>query len=179
MKVTLVRHGQTEDNYKDLIQGRKNNLLNDTGRRQCQRLRDEFRAKHFDICYTSPLIRCVETAMILIGDRVEMIPDERLIERDFGQLDGKPNQLYDFIKYWDYDKNCSDLGIESIQDMFKRCRLFLDYILDKHDGEDILLVTHGATFRVLHHLLLKHELKGNLLDIAIDNCFYEEIEIKK
>ena len=43
MKITLVRHGQTEGNYLGNIQGRNNELLNDTGRRQCQRLRDKIK----------------------------------------------------------------------------------------------------------------------------------------
>ena len=36
MHITLVRHGQTEENCKGIIQGRSTNLLNDTGRRQCK-----------------------------------------------------------------------------------------------------------------------------------------------
>ena len=43
MKIILVRHGQTEDNYNGIMQGRINNLLNDTGRRQCERLREKFK----------------------------------------------------------------------------------------------------------------------------------------
>ena len=34
MKITLVRHGQTEYNYQRRIQGHSNILLNDEGRRQ-------------------------------------------------------------------------------------------------------------------------------------------------
>lgn len=33
MKITLVRHGQTEFNYQNVLQGRSNHQLNDTGRR--------------------------------------------------------------------------------------------------------------------------------------------------
>lgn len=178
MKITLVRHGQTEANYLKTIQGRKNNLLNDTGRRQCQKLREKLKDEHFDVCYMSPLARTVETAMILIGERVLTIPDKRLIERDFGELEGKPTNLYDYKKYKDYNKNCSELGVEPIQDIFKRCQDFLDYILEKHKGEDILIVTHGITCRVLRHLLLNNRSEGDLLDCVIDNCFYETIQIK-
>ena len=85
MKITLVRHGQTEANLSGILQGRANNLLNDTGRRQAKYLAMSIKEKHYDYCYMSPLVRCVETALILIGDRVEMIPDKRLIERDLGE----------------------------------------------------------------------------------------------
>ena len=177
MKITLVRHGQTEQNYLDCIQGLENNLLNDTGRRQCQRLKYELKDKHYDFCYMSPLLRTVETAIILIGDRVETIPDKRLIERNMGELEGKSRDLYNPKKYWNYNKNCNDLGIEPIQDIFKRCEDFLEYIKEKHKDQSILIVTHSAPFRALHHLLLKTNLCDNLLDIEINNCFYEEFEI--
>mgnify|MGYP002861111876 CR=1 FL=1 len=132
MKISLVRHGQTEQNFLQKIQGRDNHMLNDTGRRQCERLKYRIQDKHFDYCYMSPLIRCVETAIILIGDRVETIPDERLIERDMGELEGRPRQEYNAYQFWDYDLNRSDFGIEPIQDVFKRCQDFLNYIKEKH-----------------------------------------------
>ena len=85
MKITLVRHAQTEENFKGNMQGKRNILLNDTGRRQCNNLRLKLKDKKYDYCYMSPLVRCVETAFILIGDRVEMIRDDRLIERELGE----------------------------------------------------------------------------------------------
>ena len=95
MKITLVRHGETESNYLDICQGSSNILLNDTGRRQCQRLRDKIKDIDFDFCYMSPLVRTVETAIILIGERVETFPDKRLIERDMGELEGTSRSNYD------------------------------------------------------------------------------------
>lgn len=178
MKITLVRHGQTEANYQKIVQGLKNNLLNETGRRQCQRLREKLKTEHFDVCYMSPLVRTVETAMILIGDRVEMIPDKRIIERDMGELEEAPREFYDVKKYWDYDLNCTDGNVEGVQSVFKRCEDFLNYILEKHYGKDILIVTHGSPFRALYHLLKKTDVHSNLLDIEIDNCSCKSIEIK-
>ena len=132
MKITLVRHGQTEENYLGNIQGQSNEVLNDTGRSQCQRLREKIKDMEFNYCYMSPLVRCVETAIILIGERVETIPDRRLIERDMGELEGKPRENYDGEKYWDFDLNSSEDGVESIQSLFERCREFLNYVMDKH-----------------------------------------------
>ena len=177
MKVTLVRHGETENNYDGIINGRNNVLLNDTGRRQSKRLRERIINKKYDYCYTSPLVRCVETAMILIGDRVEMIPDKRLIERDIGDFEGKEKELYDIKKYWDIELNSSDNGVESIKSVIDRCIDFYNYILDKHKDQSILIVTHTAPYRILRHLLLKHDMEANLLDISVDNSQVEEFEI--
>ncbi len=177
MKIALVRHGQTESNYNEICQGSTNILLNDTGRRQCQKLRDKIKDKKYDVCYMSPLVRAVETAMILIGDRVEMIPDKRLVDRDLGELEGKSRSLYDSNKYWDYNLNSDDLGVEPVQEIFKRCGEFLDYILEKHKDESILIVAHAASIRAIRHILLKSDLSKNLLLKDIENCFYEEMEV--
>ena len=176
MKITLVRHGETDFNKEGKIQGLSNNLLNDTGRRQCRDLRMRLSDQHFDFCYMSPLARTVETAMILIGDRVEMIQDKRLIERDMWDIEGNSRELYAVDKFWDYNLNSGDQNIEKIQDIFERCRDFLDYVIKKHPGKDILIVSHGAPVRAMHHILRKSNLTGNLRDINIKNCYCETIE---
>jgi broad specificity phosphatase PhoE len=176
MKICLVRHGQTESNYEGIIQGRENVELNDTGRRQCKRLSEKIKDKHYDYCYMSPMKRTVETAIILIGDRVETIPDKRLIEREMGEITNKSRELYDTNKYWDYNLNSGDLGVEKVQDIFERCRDFLRYIIDKHSGQTILIVSHSAILRAIRHILLNTDVNGNLL-YPIDNCYYEEIDI--
>lgn len=177
MKITLVRHGQTDDNLNGIMQGRRNVLMNDTGRRQCQMLRMKLDNMHFDYCYMSPLTRTVETAMILIGDKVEMIPDQRILEREMGELDGKPREMYNAYKYWDYDLNKDDFGVEPVQSVIKRCEEFLNYLKDKYTDESILIVTHQAPYRALKTLITKKELKGSLLDGMINNCACETFEI--
>ena len=178
MKITLVRHGQTDDNLNGIMQGRRNVLMNDTGRRQCQMLRLKLDNMHFDYCYTSPLTRTVETAMILVGDKVEMIPDQRILERDMGELDGKPREMYNAYKYWDYDLNKSDRGVEPVKEIFKRCEEFLNYLKEKYTDESILIVTHQAPYRALRCLLTNKKLKGSLIDGMIKNCACETFEIK-
>ena len=179
MKITLVRHGQTEDNFEGTMQGLRNVLLNDTGRRQCKKLREKLNDKHFDVCYMSPLVRCVETAFILVGDKTEMIRDDRLIERNLGELEGKNRSVYDIEKYWNYDLNSNDDGVEQVRSILDRCEDFLEYIKSKYDNStSILVVTHNAPCRALRLLIQKKELKGVLLDDnKIDNCYCEEFEI--
>lgn len=177
MKVTLVRHGQTESNYNDICQGSSNILLNDTGRRQCQRLREQIKDKHYDVCYMSPLVRTVETAMILIGDKVEMISEKKLVDRDLGEFEGKERSLYDSNKYWDYALNFSDNGVESVQSIFKRCKEFVDYLLQNHKNDSVLIVTHAAIVRAIRFILLEVDLSKPLILEDIGNCYCEEIEI--
>ena len=98
MKITLVRHGMTESNFLEICQGRVNSELNESGRRQCQKLKEKLKDQHFDFCYMSPLLRAVETAIILIGDRVETFPDERITERALGEFENMPRKFYDADK---------------------------------------------------------------------------------
>ena len=176
MKIALVRHAQTEDNFTGTLQGSRNTILNDTGVRQCQRLKMRLQDKHFDYCYMSPLARAVQTAVIIVGDRVETIPDDRLVERNIGELEGRPVQEYNAYLFWDYDLNKSDFGVEPLQDVFKRCKEFLKYIKKKHPDQSILVVTHGAPYRALRYLINKRPLKGKMLDGRIENCQYEEFD---
>ena len=179
MKFILVRHGETDYNKEHKIQGLKNNLLNDSGRRQARKLRISLMNQQIDVCYMSPLVRAVETAMILVGDHVEMIPDNRLVERDMGNFEGVDASLYQSESYWDYSLNLSLENIEPIQNIFHRCQDFLDYIMEKYDDHStILIVTHGAPFRVIHHILKKTNLNSSLL-FDVKNCSFEEIEISK
>lgn len=178
MKVTLVKRAQTESDYLGNILGHSNELLNDTGRRQAQRLKEKIKDIKFDYCYMSPLVRCVETALILIGDRVEMIPDKRLIERNMGELEGRPLQEYNAYKFWDYDLNRDDYGVENVHNIINRCEDFLDYIKEKNNSQHVLIVTDGAPYRALRHLLQNHKICGKLLDGEIENCKIEMFEIE-
>ena len=177
MKVTLIRHAETEDNFLGKIQGRSNSLLNDTGRRQSLRLKMKLSDLNYDLCYISPLIRCFETAIVLVGDRTEIIRDERLIEREMGELEGRPKEEYNAFQFWNYDKNRSDYGVEPVQDLIKRCEDFLNELKEKYPDMSIMIVTHSGPYRALRHLLKGDTLKGNLLDGPIDNCSCEEFEI--
>lgn len=174
MKITLVRHAQTELNYQRKINGRRNEILNDTGRRQVLRLKDKLKDNDYDICFVSPLTRCMETALVSVGDRVKMIPDKRLIEREMGELTERPVEEYNAYLYWDYDLNKSDFGVESIHEMFNRCEDFLNYIKEKYSDKSVIVVTHSAPYRALRHLILNHKIKGKLLDGKIENCQFEE-----
>lgn len=178
MKITIVRHGQTDFNFENKIQGSTNNYLNDEGRRQCKILRDKLSDKHFDYCYMSPLLRTVETAMILIGERVETVPDKRLIERGMGNFEGKCRDEYDSKKYWNYALNSGDDGVEKVQDIFERCTDFLNYLYERHPNQSILIVSHGSPIRAFHHILSNSDLYGNLLDVEINNCYCEEFEVE-
>ena len=176
MKVALVRCGETEENYLGKIVGRENVLLNDTGRRQVLKLKNKILLKKYDVCFISPQIRCFETAIALVGDRVEIIRDNDLIERDMGDLEGKEIVNYNAFNYWNYTKNISKEHVEPLKNLIDRTSNFLENIKEKNYNS-VIIVVDVEVYRALRHLLLKGTLKGNMLDGYINNCSYEEFNI--
>ena len=178
IEVYLVRHGETDYNRLGKIQGRMNIVLNNRGRRQIRELREILKDVNFDICFSSPLSRTMETAMILVGERVLINTDSRLLERDFGLLEGQPFSKYDAHKYWDYYLNYSDDGVEKIQDIFKRVISFIDYLRENYQYKTVLIVSHEATIRAIYHVLNHTDLSSRLLDFKMGNGHVQKMIIK-
>lgn len=174
MKIVLLTNGLIENEFLRKVIGRKNEILNDDGRRRTVMFKNVINEYDFDVCFVSPLINCFETALILVGDRVEIIRDDRIIQREMGELDGRPIDEYNAFKFWDYKLNRNDYGVEPIQDLFKRCDDFLSFLKSNYSNKNILIVTHMEVYRALRHLLSNHELSGNMLDGRIENLSLEE-----
>lgn len=181
MKIYLVRHGETDANKDKIMQGQSQNLqLNQNGVMQATNLKNKLKDIRFDVCFTSPLIRAWSTAMVIAGDRVEIKEDKRLIERYLGNLENKDRKLYDVNKYWDYNLNSNDEDVEPIQDIFKRCNRFVEDLKKNYqDDAVILIVSHGAITRCLHHILMNSNLSKNLIDFKIENCYCKEYQLIK
>lgn len=178
MKIILINCAETEEDFLRNVIGRKNELLNDTGRRQVLSLKNKISNEKFDVCFTSPLIRCFETAIVLFGDKCEIIKEERIIDRDMGELEGCKIDEYNAFQFCDYRRNREDYGIESIHTLVDRCSSFFDYLKEHYKNNVIVIVTHPEVYRVLRHLALGHDINRNLLDGKIEYCLKEEFEIK-
>jgi len=181
MKLVFVRHGETDLNKDSILQGQGlNPQLNNNGVRSSLFLKNKFLSRSFTACYTSSLLRCWSTSLIVVGERYEILEDRRLIERNLGEMEGKEKKDYDMAKFWDYDLNSSENGVEPIQDLFSRCQSFLEKLLEKYDDDaSILIVSHAGIIRCFHHLLSKSNLSSNLLTFTIENADVREYNISK
>ena len=144
MKTTLflVRHGETVDNARQLMQGQTQGELNETGARQAEQLRDELAGKHFDAVVASDLKRAIDTARILAephGLEVETTP--LLRERDWGSFTGR--YIPDLKgEVWPDD-------IESQDVLMARAGRFLQYIKTRYEGRKVLAVGHGIVNKAI------------------------------
>lgn len=149
-EICLVRHGQTDWNYKEIIQGRENIPLNDIGKLQAIDSAKFLSNEKWDKIITSPLIRAKETAEA-IAEFVkidEIIEDERFIERDFGLASGKP--VHEFKKRFYTD----DIeGIETNDMLIKRAFKALQEIAVNNEEKRIIIVAHSHTIKAILHAI--------------------------
>ena len=175
-KITLIRHGQTNLNLHDIIQGSTNAPLNETGLRQASELGEKLKDISYDICYVSPLIRTKETALRALSGKCSFVLDDRIVERSFGDVEGYSNELLDNKVIWDRDLNTSMHNIETINNVFERCKLFLDDIINKNKDKSIAVVCQYTPFKEMQYILTEDSY-DNQLNYDIKNCQTEEIII--
>ena len=141
VKIMYFVHGTTTDNAAKLCSGWKEAMLNDLGKEQALNLGNvsKERGDKFDIVFTSDLKRAIESSNIAFPD-YEKITDSRLRECNYGDLDGKHKSL---VIYEEHINNPFPNG-ESLLDVEKRMRDFIDYIKTNYKGQTIGIVAHRA-----------------------------------
>ena len=142
--LVLVRHGQTEANARGLLQGRIDLPLSDLGRRQAQALAAQVPADARVIA--SPLRRAQETAAAF-GREIEV--DERWIELDYGELDGRaigdlPPEVW---AAWRADPHFVPPGGESLVTLGTRVRGACEELLDEARRHDVVVVSHVSPIK--------------------------------
>ena len=85
----LVRHGETVDNQRQIMQGQTQGKLNETGIRQAEELRVKLAGEGIDVYVSSDLYRSIETCRIIMGEGANMITTSLLRERDWGGFTGR------------------------------------------------------------------------------------------
>ena len=149
MNIFVVRHGQTEWNVMKKMQGSADIELNEKGLSQASDTADMLRDSAFDIIFCSPLKRAKQTAEIINDDRgLNIIFDERLRERNYGEFEGTSKSSFDYNEFWSYQKNMKYEKAENVQDFFRRIYSFLDDITSK-EYNNILIVCHAGVEKAI------------------------------
>ena len=132
----LVRHGETVDNARQIMQGQTQGELNENGIRQAQEFSETWKDRHLDVVIASDLKRSVDTARIIAGPHgLEVITIPLLRERDWGSFTGR------FIpelkgEVWPDD-------IETLENLLSRAGEFIAYVRKTFPGKKVLAVGHG------------------------------------
>jgi alpha-ribazole phosphatase/probable phosphoglycerate mutase len=151
----FIRHGQTDWNRDDRLQGSSDIPLNDVGREQAHEAAAVLRDGGWDAIVSSPLSRARETAEIIAQPHalaVVSAPDFN--ELDLRRWEGMTAAEIeardpDAWKVWCADPARLRLqGIESFADLRQRVRRGLDSIVRRHAGAGAAIVTHDGVIRI-------------------------------
>jgi len=90
-KLFVFRHAETTDNSRSLFSGWRDPVLTSKGLLQAQEVAEQLSKEKIDYAFTSHLKRARKTLEIVLKkhDDVTVLVDDRLIERCYGELQGK------------------------------------------------------------------------------------------
>lgn len=132
----LVRHGLTEDNDAQLLQGIRQGRLTPAGVAQIEQLAASLASQHFDAVISSDLHRAIDSAQIIARGRgIEVTTTPLLRERDWGDFTGR---FIPELKGLPFPKN-----VESLARLQERARSFISWLVAHYDGQTVVAVGHG------------------------------------
>ena len=138
-KIIYFVHGTTYDNASGRCSGWKQVELNDLGKEQAVKLGETVKDIKFDVIFTSDLVRAIDSSNLAFPNQDKII-DSRLRECNYGDFDGGDKSL---VVYENYIDKPFPNG-ESLKDVEKRIREFLDEIKQEYKGKTIGIVAHRA-----------------------------------
>jgi probable phosphoglycerate mutase len=166
-RLYLVRHGATQLTAENRFSGAVGVELSDEGRRQAQHLAARLADDKLAAIYASPLSRTVETATILAQPH-NLTPQHRdgLKEISHGRWEGLTRQEVETqfpgeYEAWEADPfTFAPEGGESGLSVLARALPVIREIVVKHEGQNVLVVSHKATLRLLISSLLGFDARG-------------------
>ena len=164
----FLRHGETEWNYLNMVQGRIDISLNKSGKEQARNTAAKVCNVDFDYIYASPLSRVLETCEIVTNvKRKNYILDDRLLEREYGELQGT---VFDYEKrkeicLWNLD----DCAVEKVKGLES---------LPLAKNKNVLIASHYGVGTMVE-MYFKGEPKScDLSEYKIFNAEIRSYEIK-
>jgi len=140
--IFLVRHGETIDNARQIMQGQTQGELNEKGREQARQVAERLSVEPVDAVVASDLNRAIQTAEIIAAPHGLSVRTTKLLrERDWGSFTGR------FIpdlrgETWPDD-------IESEVTLLERARSFLIYITTTYPDKRVVAVGHGIVNKAI------------------------------
>ena len=134
--IYLVRHGETVDNARQIMQGQTQGELNEKGMEQARQVAERLALEAIDAVVASDLHRAIQTAEIIAAPHgLPVVTTPLLRERDWGSFTGC--YIPDLRgKIWPDD-------IESEDALLQRALAFLQKMTATYEGKRVVAVGHG------------------------------------
>jgi probable phosphoglycerate mutase len=156
-RLCVVRHGETAWNAEGRVQGQLDIPLSAAGLAQAQCVAAALSAGRFSALYSSDLARVRQTARPAadkLGLEVRIEPCLR--ERHYGAFQGltyiqaKETLPADYARFRAKDPQFAFGSGESLSDFFARTMRCIGAIGARHDGEEVLVFTHGGVLEMAY-----------------------------
>ena len=152
-RIHLLRHGKTLANEQGRFVGRTDVPLSEDGIAQLRDLSRNYEYPGVQKVYSSPLMRCVQTAEILYP-AFEPVTIEGLREYDFGKYENKTAaELVDDTGFMEWIKNGTVADtMESMYDFEQRIKIGFESVLKDMMANKLssaAIITHGGVIMTL------------------------------
>lgn len=152
IRITYFVHGTTTDNEQHISSGWKDAELSELGVQQSIDLKEKTKDLRFDVVFCSDLKRAHDSAKLTWENVYAIIPDERLRECNYGQLNGASSDIVEPMQEDECIANRFPEG-ESYEDVKARVADFLEFLRKHYDGKHVAIVAHKAPQLALDVLL--------------------------
>ena len=176
-QIIFLRHGQAKNNTERILAGRTKGVpLTDTGIKQAEHTAELLEHMNISTIYSSSIQRAKHTAEI-VGkhNSLNVTIDDRLIELDMGKFTGMPyDEIFNnhgnvFMKFYNSELEIAHNGVETFSDVKKRILGIVDYVIEKHPDENVLLVTHMDPIKAMLSTIVDLS-PTNLFELIIANA---------
>ena len=183
MKIIFIRHGETDSNVKNIMQGAgMDTPLNTHGIQQAKELAEKVKKLGIEKIYSSKLTRAIQTATLTAAAcGLDVEPIEGIEEFHYGDVEGMsvPEAIKKFgiekVLFNETDPSLYDLhlpGGETINQCLDRLKAAIKKIKKDNIGkhEKVAVFSHGAVLCILYYHFFK-------IHHPIANCEWFEVEI--
>jgi broad specificity phosphatase PhoE len=185
LRLYLARHGQTDWNLHQRLQGWTDTTLNQKGEEQANVLRRIIASIDVTRIYCSTLERSRRTAEIVSGGKIPVTEMQELREQSYGKFQGKYFDGRDPAIVAEFDRRSIDPedtldGGESQKQFYHRVKSGIDQILNQNNQGAVLIIGHGGTnTQILRALLDLSAEQSNEIEQANDELYLIEVSEKK
>lgn len=153
-KICLVRHGCTDWNIENRVQGWRDIPLNNLGKKQVKGMISKIQHVQWDVIISSDLLRAKQTSDLIQSKlNIPILMSKLLRERNPGDLVGKT--------FEDVETEFSKTNInnssnsETLYKFTKRIIKAMNEIAKLFEGHKIIIVTHGGFIKIFNSVQLK------------------------